>query len=55
MKITQSLGSVSGQPHIAKLEEGGGVECVLELTGITGHELAEEQSPGSLGPSLLCT
>ena len=33
-RLWAALEQVSGQPHIAKLEEGGGVECVLELTGI---------------------
>ena len=33
-RLWAALEEVSGQPHIARGEEGGGVECVLELPGV---------------------
>ena len=33
-RLWAAVEQVSGQPHIARGEEGGGVECVLELPGI---------------------
>ena len=33
-RLWAALEEVSGQPHIARGEEGGGVECVLELQGV---------------------
>ena len=33
-RLWAAVEQVSGQPHIAREEEGGGVECVLELPGI---------------------